>query len=124
MQNNTATAHFKHRFECCLHGYHVWIQYPTIGKVLGTVRERENLNDCYAVAVLEADTCCVVRHLPEATSVTHYSHHRPIRHFLGQSRCLRHRFHAEYSWVYQGLCLLISLEVQPLLSNVSVRARP
>ena len=29
-----------------------------------SVREQENPRDCYAVAVLEADTCCVVRHLP------------------------------------------------------------
>ena len=34
-------------------------KYPTIGEILGTARERDNTHDRYAVAVLEADTCCV-----------------------------------------------------------------
>ena len=36
-----------------------------------TVRERENLHDRYSVAVLEADTCCVVGHFFVPRLISH-----------------------------------------------------
>ena len=62
----TATGHAVYQIECCIRGYHVYhrIWHPIIGEVLETTRERENEHDCYAVAVLEEETHCVVGHLP------------------------------------------------------------
>ena len=63
-----ATGHAVYQIQCFIHGYHVYhrIWLPIIDKVLGTGKtsERENEHDRYAVAVLEEETCCVVRHLP------------------------------------------------------------
>ena len=66
----TATGLAVYQIECCIRGYHVYhrIWHPIISKVLGTTRERENEHDCYAVAVLEEETCCVVGHLPHLIS--------------------------------------------------------
>ena len=62
MATATADDVYVHRIQCCIRGYHVyqWIWYPTIGEILGTAREWDNTHDRYTVAVLEADTCCVV----------------------------------------------------------------
>ena len=70
MATATADDVYVHRIQCCMRGYHVyqWIWYPTIGEILGTTREWDNTHDRYAVAVLEADTCCVVGHLPHVIS--------------------------------------------------------
>ena len=68
----TATADdiYVHQIQSCICGYHVYqrIWYPTLGKILGTARERDNTHDRYAVAVLEAGMCCVVGHLPRVIS--------------------------------------------------------
>ena len=65
-----ATGHAVYQIECCICGYHMYhrIWHPIIGEVLGTNRERENEHYRYFVAVLEEETCCVVRHLPHLIS--------------------------------------------------------
>ena len=60
-----ATDLFVHRISCCICGYYVYhrIWYPAIEEVLTTTREGDNPHDRYAVAVLEENMHCVVRHL-------------------------------------------------------------
>ena len=53
MATATADDVYVHRIQCRIRGYHEYqrIWYPTIGKILGTARERDNMHDHYAVAV-------------------------------------------------------------------------
>ena len=41
---------------------------PELGEVAIAVREGDNTHDRYAVAILEAETCCAVGHLPREIS--------------------------------------------------------
>ena len=56
-----------HSFSVCsiIRGYHVYqrIWSPYVGEKAMTVREPENEQDHYAVAVLEEETLCTVGHL-------------------------------------------------------------
>ncbi len=48
------------RVESYVRGYHVYqrIWNPFVGEVAVAVREEGNVLDCYAVAILESNTCC------------------------------------------------------------------
>ena len=86
MATAIADDDYVHRIQCCIHGYHVYQRfwYPTIGEILGTARQRDNTHDRYAVAALEVDTCCVVRHLPHVISHECYF---SLRLGLGYDHC-------------------------------------
>ena len=62
VSSRMATTHV-HRMESCIRGYHVYhrIRYPTVGERLNTIRERENMHDRYAVAVLEKEPSTIQR---------------------------------------------------------------
>ena len=54
------------RVESFIRGYHVYqrIWNPEVGEVAVAVLEDGNTHDRYATAILEAETCCAVGHLP------------------------------------------------------------